>query len=60
MEKSTSELYLYCLVAASPELSSLRKKQTMDIPGLDDKDWMEICDFPFSRLVLARNKMIKF
>lgn len=60
LEKPTSELYGYLIVAASPKLSSLHQKLTVAIPGLDDDDWVEIWDFPFSHLVSARDKMIQF
>lgn len=47
-------------MAASSTLSSLLQKWLGDVPGLDDDDWMEIWDFPFSSLASARDKMVQY
>lgn len=60
LEKPTSQLYGSLLVAAGPELSPLRRKWVGDIPELDEDDWREIWDFPFSPLVSARDKLVQY
>lgn len=60
IRKPTSQLYSHLVMTSLPVLEKLRAQWSHDIPDLDNDDWDDIWDFPFSSLVSLRDHLIQF